>query len=66
LHLSAAPDRYYIYCGDSQQDEPGFAWVNARGGFSIRVGRAKQTQAKVNLADPFALRAFLLKLIEGR
>ena len=34
-------DSFALYAGDSSADEPAFAWANARGGISLKVGNGK-------------------------
>jgi trehalose 6-phosphate phosphatase len=37
-HAKLLGNSYPLYAGDSAADEPAFAWVNGKGGISIRVG----------------------------
>jgi trehalose 6-phosphate phosphatase len=57
----------FIYIGDSEQDEPAFAWANNRGGFSIRVGAiSNQTNATHHIAQPIDVALFLEHLQRER
>lgn len=40
-----------VFVGDDVTDEDGFAFVNAAGGHSIRVGNCQETAARLRLAD---------------
>lgn len=48
-------DVLVIYAGDSEFDEPAFAWTNEHNGISVRVGRAEKTEAQYQLEDPSRL-----------
>ncbi len=60
---------FWIYIGDSEQDEPAFNWVNSLNGYSLRVGLPKnQTCAKKCLArvsDTSQLLEQILDLYSG-
>ncbi len=59
-------DRAYVFIGDSPPDEPAFAWVNARGGVSVRVGSAGgNTCSKFQLADTSEVAKLISLLIEA-
>lgn len=51
--------RLPVFIGDDITDEHGFEAVNALGGLSIRIGGG-ETQAKLRIGSPTALRAILL------
>ncbi len=52
-----------VFIGDDLTDESGFAFVNAQGGVSVRVGAAKgATVARFQLDDPARLRLELAGL----
>lgn len=53
----------YIYAGDSDGDEPAFAWVNARGGTSIRIDLNSRTAAAYRLDSPELLIGLLKTLL---
>lgn len=48
------------FIGDDPADEPGFARVNALGGVSVLIGAARPTAARHRLANPDAVRRWLL------
>ncbi|WP_052480917.1 trehalose-phosphatase [Gilvimarinus agarilyticus] len=50
--------RQPVYIGDDTTDEDGFAWVNAQGGVSIKVGEGPSC-ANVRLSDTGEVLAFL-------
>ncbi len=53
-----------VFVGDDLTDETGFAFVNARGGFSIRVGPMDAPSlAQYRLGDPAELRRALALLV---
>lgn len=54
--------RVPVFIGDDLTDEDGFAFVNAAGGFSIRVGAAGDTAARHRLADVGAVVDWLERL----
>jgi trehalose 6-phosphate phosphatase len=65
--LERAPfkGRIPAFIGDDLTDESGFAFVNAVGGMSLRVGMATMsTHAQVVLPDPAALRTILLAALQ--
>lgn len=54
------------FYGDDLTDEAGFSYVNKIGGTSVRIGAADvPTVARLNLADPTAVRMHLADLIAG-
>lgn len=62
--LSSPHESLLIYIGDSEQDEPAFEWVNARGGFSIKVGSAdNSTKATLRMPQPVDVVLFLEQLL---
>lgn len=55
-----------VFIGDDLTDEKGFAFVNGRGGVSLRIGpEDEMTKAQFRLDDPAALRRELAKLAAG-
>jgi len=60
--LDEAPfaGRMPVFAGDDLTDESGFGAVNAHGGISVLVGRRDGSAATHALADPAAVRAWLL------
>lgn len=38
-----------LYFGDSISDEPAFQWINNRGGISVRIGEASNTESSVQM-----------------
>jgi trehalose 6-phosphate phosphatase len=64
--LKRAPfaGRIPIFLGDDLTDEKGFVTVNQRNGLSIRVGAEEMpTEARYHLADPAAVRQFLMSYV---
>lgn len=61
--LEHAPfrDRHPVFVGDDATDEHGFEIVLARGGLAILVGDRQPSVAGYGLADPDAVRAWLLE-----
>jgi trehalose 6-phosphate phosphatase len=58
---------YFVYIGDTDQDEPGFEWANNSGGSSVRVGALRgKTKATYRLDQPADLIWFLEQLLEQR
>jgi trehalose 6-phosphate phosphatase len=51
--------RVAVFVGDDRTDEHGFAFVESRGGWSIKVGRGR-TKARFRLPDVAAVRRWLL------
>lgn len=70
--LSALPELsgqtpFFVYIGDTDQDEPGFEWANNHGGASARVGPLTGiTKATYRLNQPADLIWFLEQLLEQR
>lgn len=60
LDTGAFRGRLPVFIGDDLTDEHGFAAVNAQGGISVLVGARTPTGARFRIADPAALRAWLL------
>ncbi|MFJ2986469.1 trehalose-phosphatase [Collimonas sp. NPDC087041] len=52
-----------VYVGDDVTDESAFSWVQSAGGVGIKVGEG-QSQARLRLANPDALRNMLLEALE--
>jgi trehalose 6-phosphate phosphatase len=50
-----------LYAGDSQDDEPAFAWTNRHNGVSLLIGK-RNSRAKFALATPFQLHELLSRL----
>lgn len=61
-HLPELRNRFSIFVGDSQGDEPAFSWVNQLQGLSIRVGPALDSCAKLRLSTPWQVVDFLTQL----
>jgi trehalose 6-phosphate phosphatase len=58
-------ERAYVFVGDSPPDEPAFAWVNAQGGVSVRIGSAGgNTCSKFQLADTTDVAKLISLLIQ--
>lgn len=54
-----------LYAGDSSADEPGFAWVNNRGGISLKVGDGQfETCSQFQMTDLKAVRVLLRQIAE--
>jgi trehalose 6-phosphate phosphatase len=51
-----------VFLGDDRTDEDGFTVVNALGGLSVRIGEGVQTQARLRLHSPAAVRDWLAGL----
>lgn len=66
--LEEAPfrGRLPVFIGDDLTDESGFAVVNARGGLSVLVGRREPSAAHYGLADPAAVRRWLVASADQR
>ncbi len=63
--LAGAPfaGRTPVFIGDDLTDESGFAFVNARGGVSVRIGPMETaTTARFRLNDPSQLRKMLIAM----
>jgi trehalose 6-phosphate phosphatase len=54
--------RVPVFVGDDRTDEAGFATVNERGGFSIRVGERSGSAARYSLDSPAAVREWIAGL----
>lgn len=61
LSYRTANEKYYrIFIGDSDADEPAFAWANSRQGLSIRVApHDEHTCARFKFRSPTQVREFL-------
>jgi trehalose-phosphatase len=56
-----------IYIGDTDQDEPGYLWVNKRDGASIKVAKSgNQTAARYRLPRPSKVTEFLQQVLVNR
>lgn len=55
--------RLPVYVGDDLTDEHAFAWVNAAGGISVRVGWREPTAARCALPDPAAVMHWLRRVL---
>jgi trehalose 6-phosphate phosphatase len=64
-HLGLSDGQFFpIVLGDSEGDEPGLAWANARNGLSMRVAtKPVQTAAQKTVVDPEAAAEFLNELL---
>lgn len=59
--------RAYVFIGDSPPDEPAFAWVNAQGGVTVRVGSGgANTCSKFQVSDTTEIAKLITLLIEAR
>lgn len=61
-----AKSRLFFFAGDSDGDEPAFAWVNQAGGISLKVGPPGESQAQYYMKDPAHLASLLNRLAEVR
>ncbi|HTV34638.1 MAG TPA: trehalose-phosphatase [Methylocella sp.] len=52
-----------IFFGDDLTDESGFAFINAQGGHSVRIGDAGLTKALYHVPTPAALLSMLQRLV---
>lgn len=52
LKLPDRSDIFYLFVGDSPQDEPAFQWVQDRGGAAFSVGTSHNDVARHNLKTP--------------
>lgn len=57
-------NRVPVFIGDDTTDEEGFAVVDARGGHAIRVGQQRGSAARLTIADPSRVRAYLATTLE--
>lgn len=53
-----------VFVGDDITDEPGFAVVNAMGGYGILVGDGRASSARHHLPSPAAVRAWLARFVQ--
>ena len=58
--------RLFFFAGDSEGDEPAFAWVNQAGGISLKVGAPGESQAQYYMRDPAHLATLLSRLADAR
>jgi trehalose 6-phosphate phosphatase len=66
LHNSGRAPGGYCYFGDSNADEPAFAWVNARNGVSVRVGSPGASgESKLQLRDTSDVHQLLQQLAKS-
>jgi trehalose 6-phosphate phosphatase len=57
-------ERTFVFIGDTAADEPAFAWVNAQGGISIKVGSAgENTCSNYQIPDTTQTQELLSQLV---
>ena len=54
-----------LYIGDSDSDEPAFAWVNNHQGITVRVGQSTESTAQFSVKSPKEVREILKLLIDN-
>jgi len=59
-----ARDFLHIVFGDSEADEPMYAWINEHGGMSFNVGEREESQAQGSLDTPDDVYNFLRNMLD--
>ncbi len=55
-----------LYFGDSDSDEPAFAWVNSHGGITVRVGKNEASMAQFDVGSTEEVKEILKLLIANK